>query len=106
TRGTRKTRGRQHSTDDSEVPPSGHLIGRLTVLKAVELSAGGQLDEASPQKLQLGLIVPNLDVVRITTVAFYVNTARSVVPNHTLGRVDPGTVPKAPLGEAQVSDQT
>jgi hypothetical protein len=105
-RGTRKTRSRQHGTDDSEVPPSGHLIGCLTILKSLELTAGSQLDKASPQKLQLGLIVLDFDAVRVATVALYVNATRPVVPNHVLGRVDPGTVPKAPLGEAQVSDQT
>src|SRR5262245_96960 len=52
-RRTRKTRSRQYSTDDSEIPPSGHLIGRLTVLRSVERAAGGQLDEARPHKLQL-----------------------------------------------------
>src|SRR5215510_2933858 len=44
-RGTHKIRSRQHRADDSEVRPSGHLIGRSTVLQAIERAAGGQLDE-------------------------------------------------------------
>ena len=66
-RGTRKIWSRQHGTDDSEVCPPVQV--RPTVLQSVELAAGGQLNEAGPQELQLGLIVPDLDSVHVAAVA-------------------------------------
>ena len=47
---------------------------RPAVLQAVERTAGGQLDEAGPQELQLGLIVLDLDSVRVALVAPCENT--------------------------------
>jgi len=69
--GSRQTRGRQHGPDDSEVRPPVRQI----VLKPIERAAGGQLDETGLQELQRGLIVPDLDPVRVAAVACGENAA-------------------------------
>src|SRR5262245_55315487 len=83
-RGTRQTWSRQHGPAYSEVCPPEHLIERQTVLQSVERAAGVQLDEARPQELQLGRIVPDLDPGRVALVAPCDNAAYPVVPNHVV----------------------
>ena len=69
--GPRQTRGRQHGPDDSEVRPP----VRQMVLKPIERATDDQLDETDLQELQRGLIVPDLDPVRVAAVAYDENTA-------------------------------